>query len=72
MQAVGTCLLLFGSDYSRYAAGKGWLQAGWLCGLAVTAPYALMCMVSPQLRWLRGLTVIVAGMLVSRVCPHVS
>lgn len=69
MQAVGTCLLLLGLDRSGYAAGKGWLQAGWLCGLAVTAPYALMCMVSPQLRWLRGLTVIAAGMLVCKNGP---
>ena len=66
---VGTCLLLLGSYCSGYDAGKGWLQAGWLCGLAVTAPYALMCRVSPQLRWPRSLTVIAVGMLVCKDGP---
>lgn len=45
------------------------LAPGWMAGLAVTAPYALMCMVSPKLRWLRGLTVIAAGMLVCKNGP---
>ena len=66
---MGICLLLLGSDHCGYVAGKGWLQAGWLHGLAVTALYALTSMVGPKLRWLRGPTVIAAGMLVCKNGP---
>lgn len=53
-------VMLLGRAGSRL---DGWISCD-------CSAYALMCMVSPKLRWLGGLTVIAAGMLVCKNGPQ--